>query len=139
MNDRSQRGQPSSLPVALQSQSPPGTRTARQESGADAESRALAYLQRHGLQLVERNFLCKMGEIDLIMRDGATLVFVEVRARADASHGGAAASITPAKQRRLVRAAQRYLQRFRMPPACRIDVVAIDGTTFAWLRNAIEA
>ena len=114
-----------------------GKQTARQVTGAAGESRALAYLQDHGLELVECNFRCKTGEIDLIMRDGATLVFVEVRARADMRHGGAAASVTPAKQRRLIRAAQRYLQRFRMPPACRIDVVAIDAGILTWLKNAI--
>lgn len=111
--------------------------TARQLTGAAGEKRALAYLQDHGLVLVECNFRCKTGEIDLIMRDGATLVFVEVRARADMRHGGAAASVTPAKQRRLIRAAQRYLQRFRMPPACRIDVIAIDAGDLTWLKNAI--
>ena len=88
-----------------------------------------------GLRLVELNFRCKGGEIDLIMRDGATLVFVEVRQRADMEHGGAAASITPAKLRRLVRAAQVYLLRFPKTPACRIDVVAIDGEQLEWLRN----
>ncbi|MGB9110335.1 MAG: YraN family protein [Telluria sp.] len=89
--------------------------------------------------LIEANFRCKVGEIDLVMREGDTLVFVEVRQRADRSRGGAAASITPAKIRRIVRAAQVYLQRFRRMPPCRIDVVAIDGGTLEWLRNAIEA
>lgn len=111
--------------------------TARQKTGADAEERALAYLSEAGLRLVERNFLCKVGEIDLIMRDGAVLVFVEVRSRADDRHGGAAASITPAKQRRLVRAAQFYLQRWRSPPACRFDAVAIDAGHLSWLKNVI--
>ena len=112
-------------------------KTARQVTGAAGEARALAYLQGHGLELVECNFRCKTGEIDLIMRDGPILVFVEVRVRADMRHGGAAASVTPAKQRRLIRAAQRYLQRFRMPPACRFDVIAIDAGVMDWLKNAI--
>jgi putative endonuclease len=71
--------------------------------------------------MVERNFRCKGGEIDLVMQDGEALVFVEVRKRADQRHGGAAASITPAKQKRLIVAAQHYLQRYRMPPPCRFD------------------
>lgn len=112
--------------------------TAKQKTGAAGEERALDYLTEQGLRLVERNFLCKVGEIDLVMREGAVLVFVEVRARADNRHGGAAASITHAKQRRLVRAAQLYLQRWRSPPACRIDVVAIDAGELSWLKNVID-
>ncbi len=114
-------------------------RTAKQIEGQIGEDAALAYLQQQGMTLVERNFLCKSGEIDLIMQHGDVLVFVEVRKRADRNHGGAAASITPAKQKRLIAAAQHYLQRYRMPPACRFDVVAIDGTQTEWLRNAIDA
>jgi putative endonuclease len=118
----------------------PDARTGRQRAGDAAEDAALAHLLRHGLELVERNFRCKGGEIDLIMRDGATLVFVEVRARASRSHGGAAASVTPAKQRRLIAAAQHFLQRHSpMPPPCRFDVVGFDGARMDWLRNAIEA
>ena len=117
----------------------PGTRTSRQNAGAVGEAQALAHLLRHGLFLVEQNFLCKVGEIDLIMRERQTIVFVEVRTRADARHGSAADSVTPAKQRRLLLTAQRYLQRFRLPPACRFDVVAIDGETLTWLKNAIQA
>lgn len=114
-------------------------RTDQQISGQAGEDRALVHLERHGLALVERNFRCKGGEIDLIMRDGAGLVFVEVRKRADLRHGGAAASVTSHKQRRLIVAAQAYLQRYRMPPACRFDVIAIDGTDLNWLKNAIDA
>ena len=116
----------------------PRSRTARQEEGSRGEDAALLHLRQHGLQLVERNFLCKGGEIDLIMQDGATLVFVEVRKRARRDFGGAAASVTPAKQRRLIGAAQIFLQRYRQPPPCRFDVVAIDGDALDWLRNAIE-
>lgn len=116
-----------------------GPRTAKQVTGQDGEDQALVYLKKQGLMLVERNFRCKAGEIDLIMQHGETLVFVEVRKRADTRHGGAAASITPAKQRKLIRAAQFYLLRYRMPPACRFDVVAIDGEEVNWIRNAITA
>jgi putative endonuclease len=110
----------------------------KQEQGKQWEDVALAYLERHGLALVEANFRCKLGEIDLILRDGATLVFVEVRQRAAGAQVGAAASIGPAKIRRIIRAAQVYLQRFDRLPPCRIDVVAIDGNDIDWIRNAIE-
>jgi len=110
----------------------------RQAQGREWEQAALRYLTRRGLKKVEENFRCKGGEIDLIMRDGDTLVFVEVRQRADVEHGGAAASITPAKIRRLVRAAEFYLLRFPVTPPCRFDVVAIDGDHVEWLVNVIE-
>jgi putative endonuclease len=113
--------------------------TVRQLTGQAGEDRALAYLEQHGLTLVTRNFRCKGGEIDLIMQERDTLVFVEVRQRADMRHGGAAASVTGAKQARLIIAAQTFLQRYRSPPACRFDVVAIDGGTLNWLKNAIQA
>jgi putative endonuclease len=110
----------------------------KQRQGRAWEHTALAHLQAHGLVLVEANFLCKGGEIDLVMRDGDALVFVEVRQRADSRHGSAAASITPAKIRRLARAAQLYLMRLPTLPPCRFDVVAIDGGQLEWLRNVIE-
>ena len=114
--------------------------------GDEAEARALAHLQRHGLALLERNYRLaagprrRGGEIDLILRErDGTLVFVEVRRRARAGHGGAAASVGAAKQRSLVLAAQHYLMRFASPPACRFDVVAIDGDALEWLRGAFDA
>jgi putative endonuclease len=113
--------------------------------GDAAETRALAFLQRQGLTLVERNYRVARGpaahggEIDLILRErDGTLVFVEVRARRASSQGGAAASIGAAKQRRLVFAAQTYLLRFPAPPSCRFDVVAIDGVESQWLRGAFD-
>jgi putative endonuclease len=114
-------------------------RTDRQIQGRAGEDEALEYLTQRGLTLVERNFRCKGGEIDLIMQQHSMLVFVEVRKRADNRHGGAAASVTAAKQGRLIIAAQIYLQRYRMPPACRFDVVAIDGAALTWLKSAIDA
>lgn len=114
-------------------------RTAKQVEGDAAEDRALHFLQQHGLVLVDRNFRCKGGEIDLVMRERNTLVFVEVRKRADTSYGGAAASITASKQARLIIAAQTYLQRYSAPPPCRFDVVAMDGMATDWLKNAIDA
>lgn len=113
-------------------------RTARQIAGDAAEDDALDYLRKQGLMLVERNFRCRGGEIDLILQDGNVLVFVEVRKRAGRRYGGAAASVTGRKQGRLVIAAQTFLQRYRTPPACRFDVVAMDGDTLNWLKNAIE-
>jgi putative endonuclease len=113
-------------------------RTARQIDGDAAEERALRFLQQHGLTLIERNFRCKGGEIDLVMQEGNSLVFVEVRKRADTRHGGAAASVTSRKQARLVIAAHTFLQRYKMPPACRFDVIAIDAEAMEWLKNAIE-
>lgn len=114
-------------------------RTAQQIKGQAGEDAALAYLSAQGLALLQRNFRCKGGEIDLVMQDDKVLVFVEVRRRANLRHGGAAASVTRSKQARLIVAAQIYLQRYRMPPACRFDVIAIDGERLEWLSNAIDA
>lgn len=114
-------------------------RTSRRRTGDEAESLALAYLQKAGLKLIQQNFLCKGGEIDLIMQDGAVLVFVEVRKRGSMQFGGAIASVTPAKQRRMVHAAQVYLLTKKNQPACRFDLVAIDGEQLNWLKNIIVA
>ncbi len=114
-------------------------RTPKQRSGDAAEERARLYLESQGLHLVQRSFLCKGGEIDLIMRDAHYVVFVEVRQRADARFGGAIASVTTAKQKRLVHAAQVYLQGLRNQPACRFDLIAIDGEHLQWLKNIISA
>ena len=114
--------------------------------GDSAEQRALAYLQQQGLRLVCRNYRLAGGprqrgaEIDLIMQapDG-TLVFVEVRARRSAAHGGAAASVLAPKQRRIVRAAQHYLMSLATLPPCRFDVVAVDREALHWLQAAFDA
>ncbi|UTY57262.1 YraN family protein [Massilia sp. erpn] len=113
-------------------------RTSQQLTGQASEDAALEHLLGQGLQLVERNFRCKVGELDLIMRDGSALVFVEVRRRASKRFGGAAASITPAKQQRMLRAAQFYLLRCQPLPPCRFDVIAIDGGELVWLRHVLE-
>jgi putative endonuclease len=111
-----------------------------QKSGQEWESRALEHLQAHGLEEVARNFRCKAGEIDLICRDGQTLVFVEVRRRASGAFGGAAASVGWSKQAKLIRAAQFYLLRYRAgPPPCRFDVVAVEGAAVEWIRDAFAA
>lgn len=120
---------------------PPKKVTTKQKGDA-AEKQALHHLQDQGLQLVQRNYRTPGrggGEIDLIMRDRAgTLVFVEVRQRALADHGGALASVTWAKQRRIVFAAQHFLRRFSSWPPCRFDVVAVEGTQLTWYCGAFE-
>jgi putative endonuclease len=111
----------------------------RQQAGFEAEARAEAYLVRCGLVPVARNVRFRGGEIDLVMCDGEEWVFVEVRARADARFGGAAASVDGRKQRRLALAAQMFLlRRFgqRAWPACRFDVVAFEAGEPNWIRAA---
>ncbi len=105
--------------------------------GGDAESAALSFLEERGLRLVERNYRCRMGEIDLIMREKDTLVFVEVRKRSSRDFGGAAASITDAKQKKLIHAARHYLSKFGSEPACRFDALLYDETGKPeWIKNA---
>ncbi len=118
---------------------------ARAITGRAGEALALRYLQARGLRLVERNYRVargrsrRGGEIDLILLDtDATLVFVEVRVRRGGMGGGAAASVSPAKRARLVYAAQVYLARLDRVPACRFDVVAVDGERVQWLRAAFD-
>jgi putative endonuclease len=106
--------------------------------GDAAENLAAAFLQRAGLTLVERNYRCRFGEIDLIAREGATLVFVEVRMRSSERFGGAAASITAAKRTKLLRTARFYLAGVGRAPQCRFDALLISGKTnsIEWLKNA---
>lgn len=110
--------------------------------GELAESRAARFLSRQGLRLLHRNFRCRSGELDLVMLDNSTLVFVEVRFRSSANHGNAAESITPAKQHRLIKAAQCYLQGPGRPwrhAACRFDVVLSQANhKLDWIKNAFE-
>ena len=114
--------------------------------GDRAETLALEHLQRHGLALLCRNYRvargprARGGEIDLILRDpDGTLVFVEVRARTDLRHGGAAATVDFRKQQRLVFAARHFLGRFASLPPCRFDVVTVEGERIEWLRAAFDA
>ena len=113
------------------------------QAGDAAENLALLHLKRAGLALLERNYRTPGrggGEIDLIMREpDGTTVFVEVRKRASASHGGAAASVSFTKQRRIVFAARSYLMRLRAPPPCRFDVVMVEPDGVQWLRAAFDA
>ena len=110
--------------------------------GAQAEQLAVQYLQQQGLRLIEQNYRGRFGEIDLIMQDGTTLVFIEVRLRSNAGFGGAAASIDARKQHRIVSTAQQYLADLARIPACRFDVVLMDdmeGRSIQWLENAFDA
>lgn len=114
----------------------------RKAIGLLGEELALAHLVAHGLTLLTRNYRCKLGELDLVMLDGNTLVLVEVRTRARNEYGGAAASVDWAKQRRLVLAAEHLLMKraeLRRHPA-RFDVVAITtGNPKAkvdWIKSA---
>jgi putative endonuclease len=109
-----------------------------QARGAAAEVRAAEFLERHKLQVIERNFRVRGGEIDLICRDGRDVVFVEVRQRARSDYGGAAASITANKQARLIVAARHWLARHGEVP-CRFDCVLMDGDGIEWLKNAFTA
>ena len=112
--------------------------TPAQVAGHDGELRAAAYLASHGLAILARNFRCRLGEIDVVARDGEVLVFVEVRLRSSGSFGGALESITPHKQRRIQAAANLYLSKLRRVPRCRFDVVLIEGDELRWLKAAFE-
>lgn len=117
----------------------PGSRTSRQRAGDAAEAAAAAYLEAHGLKVLARQVRFREGELDLVCRAGATLVFVEVRLRRSARFGGGVASVDPAKQQRLIRAAQHYLISHcgSRLPACRFDVVSLDADgTIEWIPNA---
>jgi putative endonuclease len=113
------------------------------QKGDAAEDRAWRHLQTQGLKLEQRNYRTPGrggGEIDLIMREpDGTLVFIEVRKRASAKHGGATASVTLAKQRRIVFAARYFLLKLRQIPPCRFDVIALEGDDLQWFKAAFDA
>ena len=118
----------------------------RQRFGQEAEALALEYLLGLGLQLLARNWRCKRGELDLVMLDSDTVVFVEVRYRLHTGWGGALESVDGRKQGKLILAAQHFLQqepRWADNP-CRFDVIAIEGSDQAnpglnWLQNAFDS
>ena len=115
-----------------------GRRTSAQASGGAAEEAAANFLVRKGLEIVARNYRTRLGEIDLVARDGDTLVFVEVRMRSGQGFGGARASVDAGKQRRLVAAARQFLSRLGSEPPCRFDVVTVEAGSPRWLRAAFE-
>jgi len=123
----------------------PFKRFSKRAIGQQFEQQACTYLKQQGLKLKEKNAQFRSGEIDLIMLDGAQLVFVEVRYRKHQSFGGAAASVDYHKQQKLIKAAQLYLLKHfgNQPPSCRFDVVAMqdgpEGLQIEWLKNAFLA
>ncbi len=113
--------------------------TSRQLKGESQEQRACEYLQAQGLSLITQNFSCRMGEIDLIMQQGESLVFVEVRFRRNKDFGGAAASVTRSKQRKIIRTALFYHQKYAPKTCMRFDVVAIEGDNeINWIPSAFD-
>ncbi len=113
----------------------------RQQAGLEAETLALAFLKARGLTLLERNFRCRMGEIDLVMRDGASIVFVEVRLRSPGAYASAAESIDSHKQKRIVAAAGFYLAGRAQAP-CRFDCVLLEHAhedSIRWIKSAFDA
>jgi putative endonuclease len=116
-------------------------KTALCATGDRFETAARRFLEARGLRVVQANFLCRHGEIDLIMRHGDTVVFVEVRYRGGGAFGGAVASVTFAKRRRLISAAHIWLagRPYDARRPCRFDVVAFDGDRVEWIPNAFEA
>lgn len=119
------------------------TNVTTKQTGDAAETRALRYLQDLGMRLLMRNYRTPGrggGEIDLILEDAdGTLVFVEVRQRAQDTFGGASFSVTWAKQRRIVYAARHYLMRLPKMPPCRFDVVLLQGEDLTWHPAAFDA
>ncbi len=113
-------------------------------NGQEAESLAQRYLAGNGLELVTRNYRTRLGEIDLIMKDNETIVFIEVRYRKTTTYGSSAESIDRRKQAKLVSCAQHYLQKQKMSfsMASRFDVIAISKETgqprIEWIKNAFQ-
>jgi len=108
--------------------------------GNDAEEKALQFLLGKGLTPVGRNFRCKQGELDLIMKDGRTLVIVEVRFRQSSHYGSALESITRSKQSRIITATQVYLSKQKLDCPLRFDAVAISGDGgIEWIPNAFSS
>lgn len=120
---------------------PPKKTTPRRATGDHFEGAARSFLEQRGLRFIQANFLCRLGELDLVMRDGDTVVFVEVRYRRSSAFGGAVGSITLAKRRKLISAAQVWLRCHpvdaRRP--CRFDVLAFEGEGTEWIRGAFDA
>ncbi|AEN66525.1 UPF0102 protein yraN [Enterobacter soli] len=111
----------------------------RKQTGDAWEVKARRWLEGKGLHFIAANVRGRGGEIDLIMKDGQTTVFVEVRFRQSSQFGGAAASVTPAKQQKLLQTALLWLARHNGSydtVDCRFDVVAFTGNNIEWLKNA---
>lgn len=115
-------------------------RGSARERGLAAEEATAEFLSRQGLELLARNYRCRLGEVDIVAREGGTLVFVEVRSRRSGAWGGAAGSVDARKQSRLAAAARHYLARLAAEPPCRFDVVTWEGSPCEphWIRGAFE-
>jgi len=125
--------------IARRESAAPTRRTAKQVAGDGAEEQAARHLAEHGLAIVARNYRTRLGEIDLVAREGGTLVFVEVRKRTSAYFGGAAASIDGRKRARIEAAARLFLARLAHEPPCRFDVVTVQDGRAEWIRGAFDA
>lgn len=111
------------------------------EIGTAFEKRAVLFLEKNGFEIVETNYYCKQGEIDIIAKDNTYIVFVEVKYRKDSYEGASLEAVTPAKQRHIVRSARAFLYQKRYPEEtpCRFDVIAFEGDTLHHIKNAFEA
>jgi putative endonuclease len=113
----------------------------RRETGARAENSAAAFLEAQGFQIIARNFLRRVGELDVVARDGDLLVIAEVRTRADERFGGAAASVSHSKQRRIIATSSIFLDQHPELRQCRVrfDVLVVKNGRIEWLRHAFDA
>lgn len=110
----------------------------KRKTGTKYEAEAAVYLKSRGYEILELNYRCRLGEIDIVARDGRYLVFVEVKYRRTNNQGGAAAAVSPAKQRTIWRVAAFYLVQHRLveDTPCRFDVVAVDGGKINLIQDA---
>jgi len=110
----------------------------RADTGRDAEAKAEHFLHKNGLKTLKKNYSCRVGELDLIMRDGNTIVFVEVRFRSSNSFGGAAASVTYSKQKKILKTAEHFLQKYNLydKQPVRFDVLAMSQQQHNWIKGA---
>jgi putative endonuclease len=131
------------MKVKRRSRAPTGRRTQKQLIGQAAENIAADFLRAKGLEILERNYLRRLGELDIVARDGDVLVIAEVRTRASDRFGGAAASVDPRKQQRIIRAASQLLQQRRDLASLRVrfDVIAVldmdrETPRVEWIQHA---
>ncbi len=112
-----------------------------QQTGQQAEELVCQHLQKEGLKLIDRNYRCRLGEIDLIMQEANDLIFIEVRYRENIFFGNGAESVTRTKQNKLIKAASYYLQQQKLHESinCRFDVVSLSSRGLEWIKNAFSA
>lgn len=117
-------------------------RLSRRNIGSAAEAAACQFLRQRGVKLLQKNYHSRFGEIDLIMQEGDTILFVEVRCRKKQAQVNAAESISFAKIKKIRQTAKYYLLQFKLLPDCRFDVIAMthdvgkSGYTIEWIKNA---